>query len=517
MSDKKNRIGMEFSFGGNDDEGITRTEIKNSAPPPKRKSSGNFHTLVWGDFSGRANRKLEDASNLSKRKFVEVDRDNIEMILESFAIELTLNLGGDDPVPVTIPLKSLDDFHPDELYENVSLFSQLRSIRRRLQNNNTFDEAAAEIQGWLIRDEPKQEDPPRETVASIVGDSLLDSMIGNMQGTSADAQSKSGSALADQFIRNIVAPYVERASHPKQDEMVAAVDNAISAHMQSILHHPDFQALESAWRALDFLVSRTDTGSDLKIYLFDVSKQELQNDLLQSNASESGLYKRFCDRGSGDLEFSLIVGNYSFADKVTDVLLLSQIGTVVQQAGAVFIAAADERLAGCESLAKYPDVDDWKHEWKDGFTNAWNIVRESTVAKHVGLALPGFLLRNPYGERSKPIDAFPFEEMPATHCHGCYLWGNAAFLKAEQIMRAFTHGGWSLPVNEMYQTDNLPLHYYDDDGEQMIKPTAEIHLTERGGKQLQQRGLIALWSVKNSDAVRSSDFSSLANDGVALF
>ena len=125
-----------------------------------------------------------------------------------------------------------------------------------------------------------------------------------------------------------------------------------------------------------------------------------------------------------------------------------------------------------------------------------------------------FLLRAPYGRNSSPIDTFAFEEHdgdPET-AHDRYLWGNAAFLKAEQLARAFADQGWDMVPGETSQTDGLPMAYYQDDGEKTAMPCAELYLTEKGGRKLADRGLIALWSVRNADAVRSSDFGSLSED-----
>jgi type VI secretion system protein ImpC len=119
-------------------------------------------------------------------------------------------------------------------------------------------------------------------------------------------------------------------------------------------------------------------------------------------------------------------------------------------------------------------------------------------------------LRAPYGAKSSPIEAFSFEEMPEPNCHECFLWGNAAFVKAEQLARAFAESHWDMRPAEASQTDRLPMYYYDDEGETVLMACAEIYLTEKGGNRLSNQGLMAVWSVRNMDAVRSSDFGSLA-------
>ena len=292
------------------------------------------------------------------------------------------------------------------------------------------------------------------------------------------------------------------------DSEVIAVDRATAEHMRQILHHPRFQSMEAAWRSVYFLIKRIETDRHLKIFLLDFDKQALQADLAKE--SDSRLHKLFCDPSPGDNPWSLLVGNYIFEDNIDDALLLAQIGAVAQQAGAPFIAGARETLAGCESFSDYPDADDWSYKLKPGAENAWTLLRQDAVANYIGLALPRFMLRAPYGSKSSPIETFKFEEMPEHYCHECFLWGNAAFIKAEQLARAFAQHRWAMRPSEFSQTDRLPMYYYDDGDETVLMPCAEIYLTEKGGHKLSASGLIPVWSVKNMDAVRSSDFRSLA-------
>jgi len=279
--------------------------------------------------------------------------------------------------------------------------------------------------------------------------------------------------------------------------------------MQAILHHPDFQAIESAWMSLYFLIKRIETGSKLKLFILDISKSELQQDLSVDDLSSSSLYKLFCDPAEGDLPFSVLLGNYTFSDNIEDALTLANMGSIAQQANAPFIAAAHEKLAGCETFANTADYEDWQYNSNEGAIKAWELLRQSPAAAYIALALPRFLLRLPYGEKSKPITAFKFEEMTMHNNHADYLWGNAAFIKAECLAQSFNNKGWNMQAGEVFQTDNLPIHYFNVDGETISKPVAEIMLTEKGGEILNQHGLIALWSVRNMDCVRSADFQSI--------
>jgi len=466
------------------------------------RADSPFCIAVLGDFSGQ--------SDSSKLRPIEIDRDNLEEVMAKFKIRLHLNLSANENIQ--IPLNELDDFHPDELYEKLESFEKLRSLRRRLKSKSSFADAAAEIQSWLPTKEPTPNEPvvaDDNTAPQPVTENLLDDILGSAQSNSSAAVE---ATQIDRLIKSIVAPYVEAAADPRQNEMLEMVDAATESHMQNILHHPDFQAMEAAWQSLYFLIKRLETGPKLKIFILDISKQQLQQDLAVNDLTSTSIYKLLCDPSEGDHPWSILLGNYTFTDSIDDVLSLENIGSIAQQCNAPFIAAAHEKLAGCESFAKTSDYEDWNYTPSEGTEKAWTLLRQSAVASYIGLALPRFLLRLPYGSKSKPIDTFKFEEMTEKNNHSDYLWGNPAFIKAECLAQSFNKSGWNLQPGEVFQTDNLPVHYYNDEGETVSKPTAEIMLTEKGGEILNQSGLMSLWSVRNTDSIRSADYQSISEN-----
>jgi len=276
------------------------------------------------------------------------------------------------------------------------------------------------------------------------------------------------------------------------------------------LHNPQFQALEATWRAVYFMVKRIPANKSVKLYLLDVSRNELAADLEQDDVTQSQLYRQFCDASVGDIDWSLIIGDYRFGADIDDILLLSQLGIIAQQAGAQLLAAADEKLVGCKSFAESSKVDQWNLEISQPVTEAWTLLRKSPVAKNISLALPRFMLRDPYGSKSTALKSFAFEEMTVPPQHQDYCWGNPAFLKAEQIARAFIQNGWDLQFARVMETEDLPVHYYEASGRNQVKPCAEIPLSDSGASKMIAQGLIPLWSVKNSDRVHSGDFHSIA-------
>ena len=113
-----------------------------------------------------------------------------------------------------------------------------------------------------------------------------------------------------------VKPYLSPDIEADQDQLIEAVDKRIAGSMKAILHHPDFQAIESAWCALDFLVTRLDTGTDLKLYLLDISFDEFKADLhSHEDFRSTALYKLLVEQTvgtSGGMPWAVLVGNFIF-------------------------------------------------------------------------------------------------------------------------------------------------------------------------------------------------------------
>ena len=518
MSDKPT-MGVEVNIRSKASNSETAKLSTPKSNAPETQTDSPFCITILGDFSGKLNHSEPQTGQQPKARLIEIDRDNFEDVMASFKINLSLNLSDNENIHVKI--NELDDFHPDELYDKLESFSELRSLHRRLKSKSGFAQAAAEIQGWLPESDSinnsnsLQPDSNKNLQADIPTDNLLDSILGSQQSQTADSAANEATHI-DKLIKSIIAPYVEPATDPRQNEMLGMVDSATESHMRDILHHTDFQAMEATWQSIYFLIKRIETGARLKIFLLDLTKQELQQDLAVDDITTSSMYKLFCDPSEGDRPWSLLLGNYSFNDSIDDILSLASIGEIAQQAKAPFIAAAHETLTGCDAFSKTPDYEDWNHTVSEGVSKAWLMLRQSPVARYIGLALPRFLLRLPYGKKSKPIDAFSFEEIIDNNNHDSYLWGNPAFIKAECMARNFNDNGWSMQLNQVFQTDNLPVHYYDDEGETVNKPLAEIMLTEKGGEIISNNGLIPLWSVRNMDCIRSSDYRSIAESAETI-
>ncbi|OLE53274.1 MAG: hypothetical protein AUG51_13990 [Acidobacteria bacterium 13_1_20CM_3_53_8] len=512
------------------DSQLVATMEEPEAAAVRTDSETPFRIVIFGDWSGRANRGLSASSGeLAAWRPLLVDRDNLDRVMAKLGCRLHLPLAGDRALSLTIQFDSLEDFHPDRIFGRVEMFEALRRTRARLSNPKTFDEAAAEVRGWANLKEPDvrattdaqakaaEEQPTPASASSQAEGSLLDQMLEEAEGERPAPQSQRRaqnlSPDINALVQEVVRPYLVPGNEAEQEALVAAVDEAIAKEMSAILHHTDFQALESAWRALDFLVSRLETGTDLKLYLLDISSEELLADLLSNDpVDSSALYKLLVESTlgtPGGIPWAAVIGNYSF--DFNDAEFLRKISLIAEEAGAPFIAQASSKIIGCDSLAETPDPEDWRGGADDETNAIWRELKHLPSASYLGLALPRFLLRLPYGAETEPTEEFDFEEMPqdASPRHDWYLWANPAFAAAYLLAQSFTQSGWDMRPGDVQEIEGLPLHIYKEDNESRIKPCAETLMTTRAAERIIMEGIMPLISMKDTDAVRLGLFQSL--------
>jgi len=133
---------------------------------------------------------------------------------------------------------------------------------------------------------------------------------------------------------------------------------------------------------------------------------------------------------------------------------------------------------------------------------AWRSFRESDDARYVGMTMPRFLARAPYGAKTNPVDEFDFEEETGGDAQR-YTWANAAYAMAVNINRSFKLYGWCSQIRGIESggvVQGLPVHTFpsDDGGVDMTCPT-EIAISDRREAELAKNGFMPLVHKKNSD------------------
>ncbi len=293
------------------------------------------------------------------------------------------------------------------------------------------------------------------------------------------------------------------------EAMIAELDKKLSEQINLILHHNDFQNLESAWRGLHHLVNNTETDEMLKIRVMNVSKGDLAKTLKRYKGTawdQSPIFKRIYEEEYGQFggePFGCLVGDYYFDQSPPDVELLGEMGKIAASAHAPFISGGSPTLMQMGSWQELANPRDLSKIFLTPEYAAWRSLRESEDAKYIGLAMPRFLARTPYGAKTNPVDAFNFEEDTGSADHGKYGWGNAAYAMAVNINRSFKMYGWCSRIRGIESggaVEGLPTHTFptDDGGVDMKCPT-EIAISDRREAELAKNGFMPLIHRKNSD------------------
>lgn len=293
------------------------------------------------------------------------------------------------------------------------------------------------------------------------------------------------------------------------ESMVAAIDKKLSEQVNLVLHHEEFQKLESAWRGLHYLVNNTETDEKLKIRVMNVSKADLGKTLKRFKGTawdQSPIFKQVYEQEYGQFggePFGCLMGDYYFDQSAPDCELLGEMAKIAAAAHAPFLAAASPTVMQMGSWQELANPRDLTKIFSTPEYAAWRSLRESDDAKYLGLTMPRFLSRLPYGATSNPVEEFAFEEDTGAADHSRFTWTNSAYAMAVNINRSFKTYGWCSRIRGIESggaVEGLPAHSFptDDGGVDMKCPT-EIAISDRREAELAKSGFMPLIHRKNSD------------------
>ncbi|MCQ8182572.1 type VI secretion system contractile sheath large subunit [Methylomonas sp. SURF-1] len=291
--------------------------------------------------------------------------------------------------------------------------------------------------------------------------------------------------------------------------IIASLDQKITEQLNLVLHHPDFQKLEGAWRGLHYLVNNTETDEMLKIKVLNISKNELGKTLKKFKGTawdQSPLFKKLYEEEYGTFggePFGCLVGDYHFDHSPQDVELLGEMAKISASAHTPFISGVAPSVLQMESWSELANPRDLTKIFQTPEYAAWRSLRESEDSRYIGLAMPRFLSRLPYGSKTDPVEEFDFEEDTSGADSSKYTWSNAAYAMAVNINRSFKYYGWCSQIRGVESggaVEGLPVHSFptDDGGVDMKCPT-EIAITDRREAELAKSGFMPLLHKKNTD------------------
>ncbi|MES9850213.1 MAG: type VI secretion system contractile sheath large subunit [Candidatus Thiodiazotropha sp. L084R] len=326
--------------------------------------------------------------------------------------------------------------------------------------------------------------------------------------TLAETVLKESSTISDDAVETI-------------EGIIAEIDKKLTEQVNLILHHEDFQKLEGSWRGLHHLVNNTETDEMLKIRVMNISKKELGKTLKKFKGTawdQSPIFKKVYEEEYGQFggePYGCLVGDYHFDNTPPDVELLTGMSQVAASAHAPFIAGAAPTVMQMDSWQELSNPRDLTKIFQTPEYASWRSLRESEDSRYIGLAMPRFLSRLPYGAKTDPVEEFDFEEDTEGAQHNKYTWSNSAYAMAVNINKAFKMYGWTTRIRGVESggaVEGLPTHTFptDDGGVDMKCPT-EIAISDRREAELAKNGFMPLLHRKNSDFAAFIGAQSLQN------
>ncbi len=288
------------------------------------------------------------------------------------------------------------------------------------------------------------------------------------------------------------------------DRMISRLDTLLGLQLDAILHHEDFKKLESIWLSLSNLLEKIDFKSNTFLYLLNIDKETLREDFEDSlDITQSGLYKQVYDQAydmPGGKPISVMVSGFNFSHHLTDIQLLTEISKISASAHCPYIANIDPIFFGKKSMEELNAINDVSEYLERPEYLHWNTFRETEQARYIGLTLPKFLLRLPYGDQN-PVRGFLYQEHVSGPDHNKYTWGAASFAFAGNLATAFKKHGWTVNIRGPEsggRVDNLALHQYNIGRGVEFKIPTEVLISETKELELSNLGLIPLSYYKDS-------------------
>jgi type VI secretion system protein ImpC len=338
---------------------------------------------------------------------------------------------------------------------------------------------------------------------------LLDSIINDSNMVREESQKSWAKEIISEFAKEVMEGQIKVSKDTEAmiNARIAELDKLISAQLNEIMHHEDFQELEASWRGLNYLVQQSETSDRMKIKVLNVAKNELLKDMEKApEFDQSVFFKKIYEEEFGMFgghSYGVILGDYQFGFTPQDMSLLEKIAGVAASAHAPFISAASPKMFNWESFTDLGGPRDLSKIFTSAEYVKWKSFRELDDSRYVGLTLPHILMRLPYGTETIPVEEFNFEEDVDGTDHKKYLWGNAAFALGTRLTDAFAKYGWCAAIRGVEGgglVNGLPTHTFrTDEGEVALKCPTEIAITDRREKEFADMGFIPLVHCKGTD------------------
>lgn len=444
-----------------------------------------FAIAIFGPFSGNV-ADFADSEQLTQRKALVVNFDNLEEKLAEWEPRLRLSVAG---TVVELEFETLDDFHVDEIFRKVYHFEDLLDLAGKLESGGS--EATAEkirAAAGSARSEPAAD-----------WSTCIPAVAELSQFRGAAVRDTDGSELPFPELAARLAGPLLAGPDATNDQLAAAVREGASSLMRQILHHPDFQALESAWRSVQWLLRLAQKSDFGRVVLFDVNAAEFAGDLAAADDLKSTAVYQMLDQFAEDRPWSVILGQYRFDVLGPHADLLGRMGKIGMRFGAPFLTSVDPRVLNEQFKAD------------EETAPTWEALRQLPEAAFVGLGVPGFLIRPPYGEAYRPAETFEFVEYTQDDSRP-YLLATSGVAITAVLLRSFLAEGWDFKAGQHLRLDSMPLHVYRDQHDDEVAVTTEQRFTSKVSQVATDLGCLPLLAIRGQDAFELAHFRSLAQE-----
>ncbi len=481
-----------------------------TAEPPAGAEAENpkFRLAILGDFTARAARGLlEPSDDWAGRRGWKLNYENFEEFFERQEIALRLPWAG-GATCVELKLPSFDELHPDRLVRQLDIFDDLVDLQKQLREDEPSEELVKRVLGYAkgAADPPALSDAPRGMVLPSV-ESLTELAELAARPTADENAKELGNKS---LIGKLLGPWIKTLAKqkPTAEQLAGAVDQATQAALRQILHQEDLALLESAWRALAWLLKRVHKGGHVQVVVLDLSAEELAADLAGHDAlEETALFRWLRDQGPEGPDaapWTAVLGLYQFDLLGPHIDVLGRAAQIAEHFQAPFLSGATPALV--EPGYKLDD---------DG-AEAWQQLRDLPAARRLGLATPGFLVRGAYGATGTSIESLPFEEFDPQAPRQSLPWGHPALALGLLLAQSYLKQGWAFKPGVISELDEMPLFVRRDaDGDEETIATA-VRFSTSISQAVGKLGLMAWLPVRGRDAIGLSVFQSVAAEEPAL-
>jgi len=360
-----------------------------------------------------------------------------------------------------------------------------------------------------MADNAQQQQEAAVQTTEVQESSILDRILTEGRMARDDFQKERAKDMIAEFVNQVMSGELTMTKNMDVaiNARIAEIDRLITAQMNEIMHHEDFQKLEGSWRGLHHLVKNSLTGTQLKIKVMSVTKKDLLKDFERAlEFDQSTLFKKIYEEEYGTFggaPYGALIGDFEFGNHPQDMALLENLAGVAAAAHAPFLSAASPDLFGWDNFTEMTEVRDISKIFDRTEYMKWRSFRDSEDSRYVGLTLPHVLGREPYGAATRPTESFMFEEDVDGKDHKKYLWSNAAYALGTRLTEAFSMHGWCVAIRGVEGgglVQGLPTHTFEtDEGEVAMKCPTEVAITDRREKEFSDNGFIPLVHCKNTD------------------